>query len=155
MLTFSQFINEGFRSDIPNEDWLKMHQEDAENTYGRWKGITGKVTGYFDHLHEMNPSILRNVPGLNGEHHFRESPNSKRIDDTIGHPSNFDSQNHPIMIGVNHRGRAYVIEGNHRLGYAIKHRIPVIHAEIKYYNGGERVNGPFHPSKLHHFKIGI
>lgn len=155
MLSFLNFINEGFRSDIPNEEWLKHKQEDAQRNYSRTKGITGTVTGYFDHYHTLNPNIVRNIPGLNGEHAFRENPHSKRIDDTIGHPSNFDSRNHPILIGVNHHGAPYVIEGNHRLGYAVRNKIPVIHADIRYFNGGERANGPLHPSKINRYKIGI
>lgn len=149
----TNLINEAFHSDIPNENWLKDKQDDANKYYGRRKGIMGAVTGYFDEYHVLNPKKLRIIPGLNGEDAFREVPNSKGIDKTIGDPSNFDTSRAPILIGVNHLGQAWVMEGNHRLGFAIRNNIPKIHAEIRYYNGGERVsNGILHPSKINNFK---
>jgi hypothetical protein len=40
-----------------------------------------------------------------------------------------------------------LLEAN-RQADAVKHKIPHIHAEVRYYNGGEKVDGPMHPSKL-------
>jgi hypothetical protein len=70
------------------------------------------------------------------------------LEKEIGHPDNFNSEANPISIGINHRGEPHVMEGNHRLAYALKHKIPHIHAEVRYYNGGEEASGPMHPSKL-------
>lgn len=151
MKSFKSFIQESFHSDIPNETWLKQKQETAEERYHRNKGITGSITGHFDHLHVLDPQKLKDIPGLNDEHHFREDPKSPKSL-KLKHPSEFDTSKNPISISINHRGEPFVAEGNHRLGYAVTHGIKQIHAEIKYFNGGERANGPLHPSKLKNWR---
>ena len=69
--------------------------------------------------------------------------------------SGFSTKDHPIFIGVNHRGKPHVVEGNHRLAHAIKHGHEKIHAEVRYYNGGEDVKGQgFHPDQVLHMHHG-
>lgn len=151
MKSFLDYINENadLRYDNPGGDWLKNNQEDAEASYGRYRGITGKTTAYSTKLMKLKTDHIKGFPGARGEEEYRD--HSSKMDDLekdVGHPSNFNSEKHPIMIGVNHRGEPHVIEGNHRLAYAAKNKIPHIHVEVRYYNGGEEADGPMHPSKL-------
>jgi hypothetical protein len=145
-----------FRRDNPGGDWLKYKQEaaDADMRKGR-SGHRGATTGYFNKNLHLPVSKLHKLRGAMGEHKFRhEGPKAERLAKEIGHPKNFNSKDHPIMIGVNHHGEPHVMEGNHRLAYAHKHGISHIHAEVKYYNGGEDHPhlGDFHPHELlkHH-----
>jgi hypothetical protein len=150
MKTFIQFIEEAkFRRDNPGGSWLEYKQKNAEEHYDKKKGLHGGTTGWFTHNLNLPVSHLSSVEGLMGEHKFRDSgPKQDRLSAEIGNPSNFNSKDHPIMVGINHRGVPFVMEGNHRLAYAKKHGITHIHAEVKYYNGGEDREGAYSPKSL-------
>ena len=149
-----------FQRDNPGGDWLKYKQEDAEDTMRRYsgradsslaKGITGSVTGYYSKKLLLPVDHIKGTPGAMGEESFVNSPDNKKMADLkseIGSPHQFNSKQNPIFIAVNHKGDAYTMEGNHRLAYAANHGISHIHAEVRYFNGGEDVDGPMHPSKL-------
>jgi hypothetical protein len=150
MKTYREFLAEAqFKQDNPGGSWLRHKQENADTDYHRRKGLNGATTGYFNKNLHLPVSHLNHLPGAMGEHEFRDhGPKQDQLSKQIGHPSKFDSKNHPIMIGVNHRGEAHVMEGNHRLAYAKRHGISHIHAEVKYYNGGETHPGPHSPQSL-------
>jgi hypothetical protein len=152
MKSFQDYINENadLRYDNPGGDWLKHKQEDAEASYGRFKGITGSTTAYTrNRTIKLKVDAIKHLPGARGEEAYRDhSSKMADLEKDVGHPHNFNSEKYPIMLAVNHRGEAFVQEGNHRLAYAAKHKIPHIHAEVRYYNGGEEKDGPLHPSKL-------
>jgi hypothetical protein len=144
---FKQFLHEGsevkFRTDNPGGEWLQKHISTAEDHYSKRFGLHGGATGYFsggDGTLKLPVHILKDLPGAMGEHHTRDdatSPKSARLEQEIGHPKNFDSKEYPILVGVNHRGKGFVMEGNHRLAYAARHGISHIHTEVRYWNGGE------------------
>jgi len=160
MLSFKTFIKENseiqFRQDNPGGNWLKNKQADAEEKMkggpketASSRGITGSTTGYFNKNLKLPTSYLRTLPGAMGEERYRAAGSKlKSLEDEVGHPDNFKSEDHPILIGVNHKGQAYIVEGNHRVAYADKHGIPHVHAEVKYYNGGEEIEGEHHPDKM-------
>lgn len=146
-----------FKVDNPGGDWLKYKQEDAEERMRKYghsdthlgKGMTGSITGYYNKPVHIPVKHIQNLPGATGEEKFRDTgTKQKSLEKEVGHPDNFDTKKHPIFIGVNHLGHGYVMEGNHRLAYAKKHGISHIHAEVRYYNGGEDAEGPLHPDKL-------
>lgn len=141
-----------FRRDNPGGSWLKDKQEHANKHYNTRK-TTGAVTGSFDKLVHLPVTHLHKIHGELGEHHYRDrSDKLKNLEKEIGHPKNFDSKKHPPLVGVNHKGEAHVIEGNHRIAYAKKHGISHMHVEYRYFNGGEDVKGEHHPEtikKLH------
>lgn len=148
-----------FHQDNPGGEWEKRKQEYAEEDMtdhagkdgNLAKGFSGSVTGYFSKPLELPVEHLKNLPGIYSEHKFREDASgqkAKNLESDIGTPTNFDTKSHPIFITVNHRGEPYVSEGNHRLGYAVRHGIKKIHAEVRYFNGGENVKNNFHPDKL-------
>lgn len=151
MKSFSQFMEQSipFRRDNPGGDWLKSKQKWANEDYRKYKGLNGSVTGYFTQLLHLPTDYLNSLPGARGEDEFRHrGPKQDMVSREIGHPSNFNSKDNPIMLGINHRGEAFVIEGNHRTAYARRNGIPHVHAEVRYYNGGEDVEGLHSPRSL-------
>ncbi len=163
MLKFTSFLAEEdkktlkFHQDNPGGDWEKYKQEDAEadmknsrfKDHHRGKGMRGPVTGYFNKPAHIPTSKLKHLPGAMGEERFRNDGDKlKALEKEVGHPSKFDTKEHPVFVAVNHKGHAYVMEGNHRIAYAAKHNIPHVHAEIRYYNGGEKAKGILHPDTV-------
>lgn len=160
MLRFRKFIIEDselkLKLDNPGGDWLRRQQKNAEEKMANGpgesassRGITGSTTGYFNKYPKLPTHVLKHVVGAMGEENFRDhSSKLERLEKTIGHPSKFNSKEHPILIGVNHKGHPHIIEGNHRVAYANKHGISHVHSEVKYFNGGEAVKGNFHPDKV-------
>jgi len=141
-----------FYSDIPNDDWLRNKQSYANESYHRNKGISGSVTGSFSHTVKLPVVAIMRLPGLMDEHEYRNDPDTpkmKSLEKSVKDSGKFDSKNNPIFITVNHKGEAFVNEGNHRLAYAAKHGIQDIQAEVKYYNGGElSASGALHPDYI-------
>jgi hypothetical protein len=148
-----------FTVDNPGGDWLDYKQQQAREFIAKHrddnsslgKGFSGAVTGYYNKPLNLPVRHLTNLPGAMGEEEYRSDTNNPKmhsLEKEIGDPKNFDSKAHPIFIAVNHMGHSYVIEGNHRLEYARKHGISHIHAEVRYFNGGEAVNKQMHPDKL-------
>ena len=151
MKSFKLFLESvpTFRRDNPGGDWLKHKQEDAEASMDRTRGITGATTGYFNNTLWLPVSHLSSLRGARGEEAYRDSgPKQDRLSQQIGHPSNFNTKDNPIMVGINHNGEGVIPEGNHRLAYAKKHGISHIHAEVRYYNGGEDHEGPYSPKSM-------
>lgn len=164
MQSFITFIEEStevkFRRNNPGGDWLKKHQQNAEITMKTsskntttGNGLDGKITGYFTHTLELPTKHLKNIPGANGEHEYRDNFSSSKhteLSNSVAEHG-FNSKKHAILIGVNHRGKPYILEGNHRLAHAIKHGHENIHADVRYFNGGEDVKGQgFHPDQVLH-----
>ncbi len=146
MIGFKEFLVEGFHIDNPGGEWLRHKQEDAGS-----KKIGGAITAWHDNPVKLKTEHLKSLSGARGEEKHRSdynSPKYKQFEQQVGHPSKFDSKKHPIMVGVNHKGEGHIIEGNHRLAYAVRHKIPHLHTELRYYNGGEAIKGHMHPDNL-------
>ena len=60
----------------------------------------------------------------------------------------FNPERSEILIEVNHKGEAYIVEGNTRVTLAKELGVPNIKAEIRYKNGAELVDGPFSPQNI-------
>ena len=59
-----------------------------------------------------------------------------------------DQEGNKILIGVNHKGEGYILEGNHRAAIAKKMNIPSVKVEVKYWNGAEDVDGIYAPNNI-------
>jgi hypothetical protein len=59
-----------------------------------------------------------------------------------------DQAGNKVVIGVNHMGQAYIVEGNTRAAVAKALGIPNIKTEVRYWNGGEMVDGPYKPGAV-------
>jgi predicted alpha/beta superfamily hydrolase len=82
------------------------------------------------------------IISLDGEHFV------DILTSTIKYGNYWDIYPECIIIGINHKGEAHVLEGNHRIRYARDNNISHIHTDVSYFNGGEKAEGKFHPNKV-------
>jgi hypothetical protein len=138
-----------FRRDNPGGDWLKRKQEQAGEHF-RGHKLSGAITGYFKHTLHLPVKHLTHIPGANGEHKYRDDHTSHKHQELAKSvkEKGFNTEHDAILIGVNHHGEPHVLEGNHRLAHAAKHGIEKIHAEVRYWNGGEDAKGNFTPKHV-------
>lgn len=144
-----------FRSDIPNENWLAVKQkhanEDILKNKGQGlsgKGLMGSVTGSFEKPTELPVEALSQIPGAMGEENIRTQSEKMLPLVKSMQKTGFD-KTQPPLIGVNHKGEAFVIEGNHRIAAAKAVGIKNIPVEVRYFNGGELAQGNLSPDKVH------
>ena len=96
--------------------------------------------------------LLHRIPGSMHEARSARNPDIKydRLSETVAEEG-FDrdqKQSGGVIVGVNHLGQAYIIEGNTRAALAFDQGIPSLKAEVRYYNGGEMIDGPFSPQRM-------
>ena len=164
----------GYRTDNPatkgydnGEEWLKNKQKTAEDKAKKYSGdsatgklLSGAITGYmgqdFKRPLFLNTEMLSKLKGANSEKRYagesRYDALRKRVDERGFDPEQkYDSEDNSgnaIVIGVNHKGEAFIIEGNTRVAVAKDLNVPSIRAEVKYYNGAEEVDGPYSPQNI-------
>ena len=141
-------------SDNPGGDWLKYKQEDASKAgLSEWntpKRI-GTVTGSFDKELTIPVSILKNLKGMRGEQtQVRKDDLSwlKKKMESGKLPEGRLGEEYAPFVQVDQNGNAWVSEGNHRIMAADQLGWKSMPVEVRYYNGGENVDGIFHPSKI-------
>jgi hypothetical protein len=139
----------GFKVSNPGGRWLADKQEDSLN--GRDSTLIGheaRVTAFFEEPMFLPAEFVHHIPGARGEAREPGDPQFDRLHPKIKkHGFNFDPRN-AAFIGVNQRGDAYVIEGNTRAAVAVHEGIPLIPTEVRYFNGGEAVDGPYSPASI-------
>ena len=164
----------GYRTDNPatkgydnGKEWLKNKQKTAEDKAKKYSGdsatgklLSGAITGYMGQDFKkplfLNTEMLSKLKGANDESRYagesRYDALRKRVDERGFDPEQkYDSEDkfgNAIVIGVNHKGKAFIIEGNTRVAVAKDLNVPSIRAEVKYYNGAEEVDGPYSPQNI-------
>jgi hypothetical protein len=136
------------RLDNPGGEWLEHQRSRAKET-----GYLGDVTAYLkDHKPVMvNPKALKYIPGARGEHIIGANnqrgvgSKAKAIRESLRSGENIRE---PIFITVDYRGKALISEGNNRLAVAIEEGVSEIPVEIRWFAGGEQVDGPLSPENL-------
>ena len=104
----------------------------------------------------LSTEMLSKLKGANDEKRYvgegRYDLLRKRVDKEGFDPeqkySSEDDYGNAIVIGVNHKGKAFIIEGNTRVAVAKDLDVPSVRAEVKYYNGAEEVDGPYSPQNI-------
>jgi hypothetical protein len=150
MKSYSQFLEEDVKlekGELPQELDFNINPRDITAD----KGLSGKVTAHISSPIKIKIEKLLKIPGAAGEEKDRLSAKTAQgslLDQIIKKPKNFTKVVHPITIGVNKDGKAYIMDGNHRLGFAKRHNLDYLKAVVKYYEGGEDAKGPFSPKKL-------
>lgn len=141
-------------SDIPSESWLEEQVEYAkERGRNRW-GVPymGKVTGRFEGDVMAPVSVLSKLKGQRDEqNNVRPADLAaiKRIMAETGKlPLNANGDEYVPYIEVNHAGEAWVSEGNHRIMAASELGLEMMPVQVRYFDGGERADGPMAPAKL-------
>lgn len=151
----------GGHSDIPNDTWLRSKQGYADEDYeearnrGRTTGfnanrLNGKVTA--DIYVWLPTSAISDLPGLSGEHEPGPEQRGRGVKARLLAPSmkngyNYDKGN-SIFVVVNHRGEAFIAEGNNRTALAAQNGIARLPVNVRYFNGGELADGPMSPVRL-------
>jgi len=162
----------GFRQDNPGESYTKTKQKIAEDKAKEYKGeggsieklltgpITGTMGGNFKKSLFLDTTFLSKIKGANDE--VRRSGDIKYEDlKKIVEEKGFDPEQkvfgydfkpegiaNAISIGVNHKGQAFLLEGNTRVALAKEMDIPSVRAEVKYFNGAEEIDSPYSPKNI-------
>lgn len=138
----------GYHRDNPGGEWLQRKQEHAFER-ARNRGMSGSITGTLGMRREMMlpVSFLKKFPGARDED---RKPGEAQYDWLMAQvkENGFDNSDSPVLLMVNHRGEGWMWEGNTRVAVAQRLAIPYIHAEVRYWNGGEDADGPCHPLKV-------
>ena len=150
----------GYWRDNPGGDWLarkrQYAEEDAAQRGGKYgEGLTAKALSGAStagmHEYPMLPvSELAKLPGVNNEQRYRRpgQPKYDRLMQQVREAGGFDPVSHPVFVNVNHRGEAYLNEGNHRTAVAHALGVPHLKTEVRWFNGGERAPGPWSPENV-------
>lgn len=142
------------RVDNPGGDWLQgkinYAKEKGKNEYGMpaLSTVTGSYNGYV----RVPISILKDIPGAREEqYNVRQESLTWLMDYMEKHgrlPPGHDNSEYVPFIIIGYDGQPWVSEGNHRIMAAVKLNWPSMPVEIRYFDGGEAVDGPLHPDKI-------
>jgi hypothetical protein len=136
-------LSRGLKVDVPNEQWLQEQIDYAKQRgRDRW-GVPymGKITaGYRGATVNVPTSVLAALPGQRNEQRNVREESLEYIRE------NWDEvSKEPPYIEVAYNGEAWVSEGNHRIMVAAERGESTMPVEIRYFDGGERVDGPLKP----------
>jgi len=131
------------RTDNPGGEWLASQRRRAEESR---RPVSGAVTGYLKRPIELDPQKLAVIPGASGERRVPGDPGYDNLRPLVEAEGLYKDS--PILVGINHRGEPYIVEGNTRAAVARDLGIDRIPAEVRYFAGGEGVEGPMMPSLL-------
>ena len=149
------FLDEGLRVDVPNEEWLQDAIDYAKQKSPDRNGLPymGKTTATVRSV-DVPVDILKRIPGMR-----REQQNVRQADlaaiikimsDTGKLPlGGHTGEEYKPFINVSYDGSAWINEGNHRIMAAAKLGWKTLPVEISYFDGGERVeSGAMYPPKI-------
>ena len=149
------FLDEGLRVDVPNEEWLQDAIDYAKQKSPDRNGLPymGKTTATVRSV-DVPVDILKRIPGMR-----REQQNVRQADlaaiikimsDTGKLPlGGHTGEEYKPFINVAYDGSAWINEGNHRIMAAAKLGWKTLPVEISYFDGGERVeSGAMYPPKI-------
>jgi hypothetical protein len=147
--------------DNPGGDWLKENREYSESRGYMPSGAPksfGKVTAVWrkPKSNEIAPvylpvSMLAQLPGVMSEQGNVRSNDLDWLVDHMGKTGKLpkvDDREYKPFITVDHHGRPFVSEGNHRIMAAAKLGWDYLPVEVRYFNGAEGVDGPLHPDRI-------
>jgi hypothetical protein len=131
--------------DNPGGSWLAEERADDEERYQNGRRVPGTPTGGFEG--HMPMEMIGKLPGLNDEHLNRQILHDFKSD-PIRDSVKSEGIKEAVFINVNHRGDAFISEGNHRTALAREFGFKSIPVEVRYYGGGEDVPGPWNLKDL-------
>lgn len=148
----------GYYVDNPSESWVKGKQEYAEK-YAKEGGraakklLSGSQTAFLgidkDKPLYLDVDFVSQLKGANDEVIGPSNTKYIELKESV-EKEGFkpDQKGNTILIGVNHKGQAFIMEGNNRVAVAKEYGVPSIKAEVKYFNGGEDAGGEFSPENI-------
>jgi hypothetical protein len=150
-----------FTRDNPGGEWLADKQARAETGMAgspsgigmTGRGVSGSVTATAGvrQAADAEPmtlpvEALRDLPGVNGEAPAPGQPKYDALSASVA--ENGWQEPGAILIMVNHKGEAFIAEGNNRVAIAAREGVDRIPVEIQWRNGGERADGPLSPARV-------
>lgn len=143
-------------TDNPGGDWLEgERRRSQENGLGEAGAprTFGSVTGFFSDHVLIPVSKLEVVPGLRNEQlHVRQNDLESLKGYMAEHgqlpPAGHGLGEYAPFLQVDSTGRAWMNEGNHRVMAARDLGWQYLPVEVRYFAGGERVPGVWHPDTL-------
>ena len=155
-----------YKESYVKPSWLKVKQESAERRMAetpggkgrQGKGIDDSETAYLSEPVDLPVDIVSKLKGANEEmprSGVLYTPKGERMfnkyDDLMEKvkANGWDEKKAgAIDISVNHRGEAFIEEGNNRAAVAKALGRQTIPVRIQWKNGGEQADGILHPSKV-------
>lgn len=148
----------GYRQDNPthtfNPDYAANKQKIAEsNAEVDPKMLSGPQTAFLgsDAAKPMflDTEFVATLKGANDEVIDGTGTKFKELKESVAKDGwDPDQQGNKVLIGVNHKGEAFIMEGNNRAAFAKENGVSEIKVEVKYYNGAEDVAGPYSPENI-------
>lgn len=139
------------RRDNPGGEWLKHERRRAEENYSDFSRLPGSETASTRKPIMLDPQKLATIPGAAGEVRVPGDPQYDRLYPSMKEHGFVEPELNEILVGINHLGDPYIIEGNTRAAVARDLGIDRIPAMVRYYAGGEGVEGLMMPSRLEEF----
>lgn len=131
--------------DNPGGEWLENSRRRADSRYDPKDDPTpGDVTAGY--VARMSPGELASLPGQMGEHLYKPGAKYDNVYKSIkenGYLEEIDGIPNRPLIMVNHKGEAYISEGNNRIRAAADLGVKDIPVEVRFKSGGEAADGPF------------
>jgi hypothetical protein len=133
--------------DNPKGDWLAGKVRRAEQNIAEGgKGIVGPTTAYTKQSVMLPIDQLSTLKGAMDEMPRAGQP---KYDDLMQSMRSEGFRNDsPVLVGVNHRGEPYIVEGNNRVAVAREMGIDKIPVEVRWYNGGEDASQNWSPQSV-------
>lgn len=128
-----------------NTEWLLEKQRDADAWYRTTKGMNGAITAKFRNPVDLPVSVVSQVPGERDE---QRKPGEYQFDRLLKKVRKEGWKPDPIDIYVNHRGEAFIYEGNTRAAVAKYLGIDTIPVYVGWLNGAEMVEGKWTPKNV-------
>ena len=140
-------VAESLEIDVPNEDWLsgkiEYAKEKGRNSYGvpYLGSTTARPT---DDDFRLPVSLLARLPGMRAEQRNVRPDDLKAIMQIMKDTGKLPLMKHGgkeyrPFINVAWNGEAWVNDGNHRIMAAAKLGWDTLPVELRYFDGGERV----------------
>ena len=121
-------------------NWLPDKQDAAEEAVQKQGniGVSGPITADTDIVY-VDPAKLAEIPGAMDEQPGPGNPKYDALLESMGEEG-FNEEN-VLLVGINHRGEPYIIEGNNRAAVARDLGIKSVPVEFRWYAGGEDAGG--------------
>jgi len=145
-------------SDNPGGRWLQEKREyntkEGLNEYGVPYKF-GPVTANFRREVLVPVELLAKIPGMRGEQSNVRAEDLRSIKEYMAEKNKLppfdrskDEQHYYPFIQVDQDGNPYVNEGNHRIMAAKDLGYKYLPIELRYFTGGEDIDGIFSPKKI-------
>ena len=138
------------RRDNPRGEWLADEiatcNAAGRGRYGEPRRF-GNITAWFTGNVVLPVRLVAGVRGLMGEHTFTRQHSYDWLYNYMSKHGKLPTDGAPFIM-VAHDGSAWMNEGNHRVKVAKALGWDSIPIELRYYSGGELVDGPWSPDKV-------